>query len=129
MTPKVKKITTHYKFMCGCECYISVKSMHISLLTWRDCHLKHLKDRSHNAQNISSSELLGRLFETVMFIINIWVSVTTGSVSVLFIWWYQTRCWKSASHSKHIMILLYNNGMSHLDIIANNIIFYARVIM
>ena len=50
--------------MCACECCISGKSMHSSLLTWHYCHLKHLKDRSNHSQNIRSSELLGRLFET-----------------------------------------------------------------
>ena len=38
--------------------------MHSSLLTWRGHHLKKIKDRSHNEQNISSSELPIRRFET-----------------------------------------------------------------
>ena len=53
-----------YKVMCGCECYISDKIMHNSLLTWRDRHLKQLKDRSRNAQNISSGEIESFIFVT-----------------------------------------------------------------
>ena len=29
-----------YKVMCGCECCISAKSIHSSLLSWRDRYLK-----------------------------------------------------------------------------------------
>ena len=36
--------------MCGCECCISTKSIHSSLLSWRDRYLKKLKDQSQNAQ-------------------------------------------------------------------------------
>ena len=38
--------------------------MHSYLLTWRNCFLKHLKNRSHNAQNRSSSEISSRIFKT-----------------------------------------------------------------
>ena len=34
--------------MCGCECFIYDKSMHSSLLSWRDRYLKKLKDQSQN---------------------------------------------------------------------------------
>ena len=47
---QLKKMTSRYKVMCGCECFISSKSMHSSLLTRRDCCLKHLKDRIHHTQ-------------------------------------------------------------------------------
>ena len=50
--------------MCGCECFIFAKIIHSLLLTWCGHHLKHLKDRSKNAQNRRSSELSSRLFET-----------------------------------------------------------------
>ena len=33
-----------YNIMCGCECYISSKRIHSSLLSWRDRYLKKLKD-------------------------------------------------------------------------------------
>ena len=57
-------MTAQYKVMCGCECCISTKIMHLTLLTWRDLHLKHLKYISNNEQNRRSGELLSRLFET-----------------------------------------------------------------
>ena len=50
--------------MYGCECFVSSKSMSYSLLTQCDCHLKHLKDRSHNVQNRRSGEISSRIFET-----------------------------------------------------------------
>ena len=30
------KMSSRYKVMCGCKCVISAKSMHSSLLSWRD---------------------------------------------------------------------------------------------
>ena len=50
--------------MFGCEYCIHAKIIHLSFLPWRDCHLRHLKYRSHNAQKRSSGELSSRLFET-----------------------------------------------------------------
>ena len=51
---QLKKITAQYKLMGGFECCISDKSMYLSLLTWNYHHIKHLKYRSQNAQNIRS---------------------------------------------------------------------------
>ena len=50
--------------MCGCECFISEKSAHSSLLTRCGLHLQQLKDQSHNSQNIRSGEIVSRIFET-----------------------------------------------------------------
>ena len=36
--------------MCGCECYISAKSIHSSILFWRDRYLEKLKYQSQNYQ-------------------------------------------------------------------------------
>ena len=36
ISPQLKKITSQYKFMCQCECYIFSKSIHSSLLSWRE---------------------------------------------------------------------------------------------
>ena len=47
---QLMNMTSRYKIMCGCECYISAKSMHLYLLTWCECHIEHLKAISHNAQ-------------------------------------------------------------------------------
>ena len=43
-------MSARYKIMCGCECCISAKSIHSSLLSWRDRYLKKLKDKIQNAQ-------------------------------------------------------------------------------
>ena len=50
--------------MCGCERWVSAKSMYASLLRLRGCRLEHLKHRSHNAQNRSYGEISSRIFET-----------------------------------------------------------------
>ena len=64
LPPQIKKMTSRYKVICSCECCIYAKSMHSSLLTWRDCRLKHPKDIIHNAQNRRSGEISSRIFET-----------------------------------------------------------------
>ena len=50
--------------MCGCECCISAKSIHSSLISWRDRYLKKLKDTIQNAQNRRSGEKENRIYET-----------------------------------------------------------------
>ena len=64
LPPKINKMIVQYKVMCGCECFISEKNMHFSLSTWCDSLSKHIKDRSHNAQNRRSGALSSCLFET-----------------------------------------------------------------
>ena len=61
---QLKNMTDKYKVMCSCGCFISAKIIHFSLLTWSDCHLKHLKDRSHNSKNRRSGEISSCIFET-----------------------------------------------------------------
>ena len=39
--PQLKNISARYKVMCGCECCISDKSVHASLLSRRDWYLKN----------------------------------------------------------------------------------------
>ena len=36
LSPQLKQMPARYKIMCGCECCISAKSIHSSLLSWRD---------------------------------------------------------------------------------------------
>ena len=43
LQPQLKNMTSQYKCMCVCECCISSKSIHSSLLAWRDIFLKNLK--------------------------------------------------------------------------------------
>ena len=40
LPPQLKKVSARYKIMCGCECCISAKIIHSSLLSWRDRYLK-----------------------------------------------------------------------------------------
>ena len=56
LPPQLKQMSASYKIMCGCKCYISAKSIHSSLLSWRDRYLKKLKDQSQNAQSRRSGE-------------------------------------------------------------------------
>ena len=56
LPPQLKQISARYKIMCGCECCIYTKSIHSSLLSWRDRHLKKLKDQIQNAQSRRSGE-------------------------------------------------------------------------
>ena len=51
LPPQLKKMSARYKIMCGCECYISAKSIHSSFLSWRNRYLEKLKDKSQNAQS------------------------------------------------------------------------------
>ena len=50
--------------MCGCECCISAKSIHYSLLSWCDRYLKVLKDKIQNAQIIRSGERAHQIYTT-----------------------------------------------------------------
>ena len=59
-----KKMSARYKIMCGCECCISAKSIHSSLLSWRDRYLKKLKDQSQNTQNRRSGERAHQIYTT-----------------------------------------------------------------
>ena len=36
--PQFKNISSRYKVMCSCECCISSKIIHSSLLSWQDCY-------------------------------------------------------------------------------------------
>ena len=46
LPPQLKQIYAQYKVMSGCECCIYAKSMHSSLLSWRDRYLKNSKIKS-----------------------------------------------------------------------------------
>ena len=62
--PQLKKMLSRYKVICSCECYISSKSIHSSLLSWRDSYLKKLKNQSQNAQNRRSGGKANHIYET-----------------------------------------------------------------
>ena len=40
LPPQLKQMYTLYMVMCGCECCICAKSVHSSLISWRDSYLK-----------------------------------------------------------------------------------------
>ena len=41
LPPQLKQMSALYKIMCGCDCCISAKSIHSSLISWRDRYLKN----------------------------------------------------------------------------------------
>ena len=41
LPPQLKQMSERYKVMCGCECCISTKIIHSSLLYWHDKYLKN----------------------------------------------------------------------------------------
>ena len=41
---QLKKMTSIYLVVCGCECCVSAKIIHLLLLSWRERYLKNLKD-------------------------------------------------------------------------------------
>ena len=62
--PQLKQISARYKVVCGCECCISVKSIHSLFLSWCDRYLEKLKYRSQNDQSISCGEKAYHIYET-----------------------------------------------------------------
>ena len=64
LPPQFKKMSARYKIMCGCECCISAKRIHSSLLSWRDRYLKRLKYQSQNAQSRRSGEKAYHIYTT-----------------------------------------------------------------
>ena len=64
LSPHLKQMSERYKVMCGCECCISAKSIHSSLLSCSDRYLKILKDQIQNAQSRRSSGKAHHVYET-----------------------------------------------------------------
>ena len=50
--------------MYGCECCISARIIHSSLLSWRNRYLKNSNIKAKNAQNRRSGEKSNRIYET-----------------------------------------------------------------
>ena len=46
LPPQLKQMSARYKIICGCECCISAKSIHSSLISWRDRYLKNRRIKS-----------------------------------------------------------------------------------
>ena len=64
LPPQLKHMSARYKVMCGCECCISDKSIHSSLISWRDRYLEKRKYQIQNAQSRRSGEKLHHIYET-----------------------------------------------------------------
>ena len=64
LPPQLKQMSSRYKVTCGCEFCISAKSIHSSLLSWRDRYLGKLKDKSQNSQSRRSGEKAHHICET-----------------------------------------------------------------
>ena len=76
-------MSARYKVMCGCECCISAKSIHSSLLSWRDRYLKNWKIKS----KILKAEVLVRNHITYMKHIKIqWFHMVVIFMTKHLIW-------------------------------------------
>ena len=64
LPPQLKQMSARYNIMCGCECCISARSIHSSLLSWRDRYLKKLKDQSQNSQSRRSGDRAHQIYTT-----------------------------------------------------------------
>ena len=60
LPPQFKKMSARYKIMCGCECCISAKSIHSSLLSWRDMYLKNsrIKTKMLKAEGLARKHII-----------------------------------------------------------------------
>ena len=103
-------MSSRYKVMCGCECCISAKSMHSSLLSWRDSYLKKLKDLSQNAQNRRSGEKANRIYKTY--------KIQSCHMSVIFK--PKNMIWQSQKFMQpHSLIMRYHTGNVYWDVVPN----------
>ena len=52
-------MSAQYKVMCGCECCISAKSIHVLLLSWRDTYLKNskIKDKMLKTEGLEKKKI------------------------------------------------------------------------
>ena len=57
-------MSARYKVMCGYECCIYAKSIHSSLIYWRDRYLEKLKYQIQNDQSKRSGEKEHHIYET-----------------------------------------------------------------
>ena len=62
LPPQLNNMYSQYKFVCGCDCCISDKSIHSSLLSWCDRYLRKLNYLSQNIQKRRSGKKSNRLF-------------------------------------------------------------------
>ena len=60
LPPQLKQMSARYKIMCGCECCIYAKSIHSSLLSWRDRYLKNssIKSKMIKAEGLERKHII-----------------------------------------------------------------------
>ena len=110
LPPQVKNMTSWYKVMCGCECWINDKSLYSSLLKWRDCHMEHLKYKIHNVQNSRSGELSSHFYDTY--------KMQWNRMADTFIVMMQICIWELCVPVSHI-ILGYHTGNVFYAVVRN----------
>ena len=103
-------MSSRYKVMCGCECCISTKNMHSSLLLWRDRYLEKPKDLRQNYQNRRS----GKNQITYMKLIKI----QSCHMGVIFKPKHMT-CQRQQCVLNHILIMRYHTGNVYWDVVPN----------
>ena len=114
LPPQLNNMTSQYKAMCGCECCISSKSMHLSLLKWIDRPIKHINDRIHNAKIRRSSELSSRLFETYKMLYDLMDVIFKIMLQI----WLRQKCFP-VSHN----IMGYHTGNVYYAVVRNSPVF------
>ena len=103
-------MSSRYKVMHGCECCISSKSMHSSLLSWRDHYFKN----SRISAKIIKTEGLGKSKFTYIQIIKYshatWATYLCQSIRHV----KKQQCVKT-----HIKIMYYHTGNFYCDVLPN----------
>ena len=84
--------------------------MHLSLLKWHYCHLKHLKDRSKNVQNRRSGELPSGPLKTYKMMLDL--------MDVIFTILQQIWLWKKIVPVPQI-IMGYHTGNVYYGVLIN----------
>ena len=105
-----KKMSSRYKVMCCCECCISAKSIHSSLLSWWDLYLIKLKDLIQNDQNRRSG---GKEIAYMKHI-----KIQSCNMGVIFtpkhMTWQRKQCVRN-----HSQIMCYHTGNVYWGVVPN----------
>ena len=120
LPPQLNNISAHYKVICGCECCVSSKVMHTSLLSWQEIYLNRRKDLSQNAQNRRSGEMYNILFKTYK---TLWWSM--GAISL-----QQNRTcpWLQCVHIHHLNMDFHTGNLCCIIfLIYHVLIFQAKI--
>ena len=106
----IKKMSSRYKVMCGCECCISAKSIHSSLPSWRDCYLKN----SRISAKILKTEGLGE--KKIAYMKHI--KIQSCHMGVIFKPNHMTRQKQQCVHT-HSQIMRYHTENVYFGIVQN----------